>query len=174
VLDIANTAVARGKIYLAKQNRRDIPPGWAMTSEGLPTTDPAEAIAGIILPMAGHKGYAIAVMMDVLGGLLTGSGFGAAINGPYVADKPSGCGHLMIALDVAAFQAPREFEARMTELIGQLKSVPLAPGFDEVFYPGEIEARADERQRREGLVLPDDTLRDLAALTDTYCAGTGR
>lgn len=166
MLDIANTGVARGKIYLAKQKGQSIPSNWAMTAEGAPTTDPAEAIAGIILPMAEHKGYAIAVMMDVLSGLLTGSSFGASVNGPYVADKPSGCGHLMIALNVAAFQSLPEFEARVAKLIGELKGVPLAQGASEVFYPGEIEARNEAKHRRDGIVLPDDTVRDLCQLAN--------
>jgi len=72
VLDIANTGVARGKIYLAKQKGQSIPEGWAINAAGAPTTDPAEAIEGIILPMAQHKGYAIALMMDMLSGVLTG------------------------------------------------------------------------------------------------------
>ena len=72
VLDIANTGVARGKIHLAKKKRQPIPEGWALDAAGAPTTDPAAAIEGIILPMAGHKGYGIAVMMDVLSGVLTG------------------------------------------------------------------------------------------------------
>ena len=83
VLDIANTGVARGKIYLARQKGIPIPEGWAITADGAPTTDPQAAIDGIILPMAQHKGYAIAVMMDMLSGVLTGSGFGAGVHGPY-------------------------------------------------------------------------------------------
>src|SRR5512140_2507124 len=66
VLDIANTAVARGKVYLARQRGERIPDGWALDAEGRPTADPRAAIEGIILPMAGHKGSGIAVMMDVL------------------------------------------------------------------------------------------------------------
>jgi LDH2 family malate/lactate/ureidoglycolate dehydrogenase len=73
VTDIANTAVARGKIYLARQRGESIPPGWASDATGTPITDPAAAVDGLVLPMAAHKGYAIALMMDVLSGVLTGS-----------------------------------------------------------------------------------------------------
>lgn len=66
MLDIANTAVARGKLYLAKQSGEAIPDGWAIDATGAATTDPAVGIAGTILPMAGHKGYAISTLMDVL------------------------------------------------------------------------------------------------------------
>lgn len=168
VLDIANTSVARGKIYLAKQRGLTIPAGWALTAEGEPTTDPVAAIAGLIQPMGEHKGYAISVMMDVLSGVLSGSAFGSGVTGPYVADRRSGCGHLMIALNVEAFQPVREFEARIETLIAELKSAPRAKGIDEVFYPGEIEARNDSRQRAAGIELPDDTVTDLKALAGRH------
>jgi LDH2 family malate/lactate/ureidoglycolate dehydrogenase len=168
VLDIANTGVARGKIYLAKQKGLPIPLGWAINAAGEPTTDAAEAIEGIILPMAAHKGYAIAMMMDVLSGVLTGSAFGSGVKGPYQFDQRSGCGQLMIALDIAAFQPLEQFNARMEELIKETRSVPLAKGFEEIAYPGEIEARNDRENRRRGLSLPDDTLADLKAIAESH------
>ena len=161
VLDIANTGVARGKVYLAKQKGIPIPLGWAIDAAGKPTTDAAAAIDGIILPMAGHKGYAIAVMMDVLSGVLTGSAFGSGVRGPYQFDHRSGCGQLMIALDIEAFQPLPEFNQKMESLIAELKAVPLAEDFEEVFYPGELEARNEKTNREAGLQLPDDTLADL-------------
>ena len=114
--------------------------------------------------MAGHKGYAIAVMMDMLSGVLTGSAFGAAVHDPYQSGQRSGCGHLVIALDIAAFIAPVEFGRRMEQLIEQLKSTPLAVGGSEVFYPGELKARHRQQHLREGLPLPRQTLADLRAL----------
>ena len=164
VLDIANTAVARGKIYLARQRGEGIPAGWALTADGAPTTDAEAALAGLIAPMAGHKGYAIAVMIDMLSGVLSGSAFGAAVHGPYEPAQRSGCGHLVLALDIAAFMPPAEFGQRMERMIAELKGTPLARGSDEIFYPGEIEARTAEKLAREGLRLPEQTLLDLAAL----------
>jgi LDH2 family malate/lactate/ureidoglycolate dehydrogenase len=167
-LDIANTGVARGKIYLAKQKGQQIPEGWAINAAGAPTTDPSEAIEGIILPMAQHKGYAIALMMDMLSGVLTGSGFGADVAGPYQAEHRSRAGQLMIALDIEAMQPLADFNARMETLIAQIKAVPLAQGFSEVFYPGEIEARNDRQNRNQGLLLPEDTLTDLRRIASEY------
>jgi LDH2 family malate/lactate/ureidoglycolate dehydrogenase len=166
VLDIANTAVARGKIYLARQNGVPIPPGWAIDAEGEPTTDPVAALAGIIQPMAGHKGYAISVIMDVLSGVLTGSSFGPGVAGPYQPDKRSGAGHLLIALNVEIFQPLAEFNARVEAMIAGLKGAKLAKGADEIFYPGEIEARNNARNRADGLLLPADTIADLAKLAE--------
>jgi LDH2 family malate/lactate/ureidoglycolate dehydrogenase len=161
VVDMANTGVARGKIYLARNRRLPIPLGWAINAAGEPTTDPQEAIDGIILPMAEHKGYAIAAMVDMLSGVLTGSGFLSAVHSPYKTAEKSNCGHFMIALDIAAFQPLAEFNARMDEFVSEIKSVPVAKGFDEVFYPGEIEANNDVRNRKEGVQFPEDTLADL-------------
>lgn len=161
VLDMANTAVARGKVYLARSRGERIPEGWALDAEGRPTTDPAAAIEGMILPMGGHKGYAITVMMDVLSGVLTGSGFASQVHGPYQSEHRSRCGHLAMALRIDAFEPQAEFEARMERLVHELKSVPLAPGFDEILYPGEMEARNEARHRREGLAIPAATLADL-------------
>jgi LDH2 family malate/lactate/ureidoglycolate dehydrogenase len=164
VLDIANTSAARGKIYLAMQRGERIPEGWAINAAGAPTTDPRQAIDGVILPMAGHKGYAIAVIMDMLSGVLTGSGFGSRIHGPRQFEQKSNVGHLLIALDIATFQPVEEFGLRIEAQIAELKSVPLADGAKEVFYPGEIEARRDQENRRDGLMLPKVTLADLRRL----------
>jgi LDH2 family malate/lactate/ureidoglycolate dehydrogenase len=161
VVDMANTGVARGKIYLARNKRQSIPLGWALDKDGAPTTDPQKAIEGIILPMAEHKGYAIAAMVDMLSGVLTGSGFLSAVHSPYQTAEKSNCGHFMIAINISVLQPIAEFHARMERWIAELKAVPLAQGFDEVFYPGEMEARNDLKNRREGIEFPEDTLVDL-------------
>jgi LDH2 family malate/lactate/ureidoglycolate dehydrogenase len=163
-VDMANTGVARGKIYLARNKHQTIPQGWAINAAGEPTTDPQEAIDGIILPMAGHKGYAIATMVDMMSGVLTGSGYLSAVHSPYKTAEKSNCGHMMIALNIEAFQPLAHFHARMEAFITELKSVPLAKDCDEVFYPGEMEARNDLKNRKLGLDLPEDTRADLARI----------
>lgn len=161
VLDVSNTVVARGKIYLARQHGTPTPAAWALTKSGHPTTDPVEALAGTILPMAEHKGYAISVMVDILSGVLSGSGFGTQVAGPYQSAERSRAGHLYIALDVSAFIPAHEFDARMESLITELKSVPLAADATEIFYPGEIEDRAEQRGLAAGVDLPAQTVEDL-------------
>jgi LDH2 family malate/lactate/ureidoglycolate dehydrogenase len=164
VLDVSNGNVARGKIYAARDRGVEIPTGWAIDAQGAPTTDPAAALAGLLLPMAGHKGYAIAFMMDVLSGVLTGSAVGSGVSGPQQAERRSGAGHLVLALDVASFLPLEEFNRRMEALIEEVKSVPLAQGFDEVLYPGEVEDRSQARLEREGIDLPAATVEGLARL----------
>jgi LDH2 family malate/lactate/ureidoglycolate dehydrogenase len=161
MLDIANTAVARGKIFLARQKGIPIPESWALDAAGRRTADPVAALAGVILPMAEHKGYAISVMMDVLAGALSGSGMLTEVNGPYQAEKRSRSGHFVMALDIAAFGPREAFEARIERMIAELKATPLAEGVREILYPGELEARNEERHRRDGLTLPEQTRLDL-------------
>jgi LDH2 family malate/lactate/ureidoglycolate dehydrogenase len=164
VLDIANTGVARGKIYAAKQRGQRLPDGWAIDAAGLPTNDPQAAIDGLILPMAGHKGYAISFMMDILSGVLTGSSFATDVVGPYVPDRRSGCGHLVLAIDIGAMMPPEQFAERMDQLIATIKACPSAPD-GEILVPGEFEDRA--LARAGGVVtLPDTTIAQLNALAD--------
>ncbi len=162
VLDIANIGVARGKVYAARQRGQRLPDGWAVDASGLPTTDPQAAIDGLLLPMAGHKGYAISVMMDVLSGVLTGSSFGSDVVGPYVPDRRSGCGHLVIAIDIAAIMPPEQFTARIDELITTLKDSRTAPG-GEILMPGELENRSVATAAGT-VTLPSKTIEELNAL----------
>ncbi|MFI9754396.1 Ldh family oxidoreductase [Streptomyces collinus] len=167
VMDIANTAVARGKIYHARERGEPIPEGWAADADGVPTTDPRRAIEGLILPMAGHKGYAISFMFDVLTGVLTGSAFGLGVVGPYRPTGRSGVGHLLICVDIRAMADPGEFARRMEALVEETKSTPTAPGTAEVFVPGEPEVRTAERLRTEGIPVVEDTWTSLAAIAGT-------
>lgn len=168
VLDIANTAVARGKIHLARQRGEAIPDGWALDQHGHPTTDPDLALAGLTLPMAGHKGYGIALIMDVLAGVLSGSAFGAAVAGPFQSEKPGRVGHFILALNIEHFMPLSDFELRQEALIEALKQEPLADGFSEILYPGEPEAALAEKSGREGIQLPLETVKAIEALCSEF------
>jgi LDH2 family malate/lactate/ureidoglycolate dehydrogenase len=170
VMDLANTAVARGKIYLAAERGEAIPEGWAARADGTSTTDPAEAIDGLILPMAGPKGYVISFMFDVLAGVLTGSAYGDAVAGPYEPDRRSGAGHLLLTLDVGAFLEPAEFADRMEHLVDQIRGAPLAPWAAEILVPGQLEDRSLRALSADGIPLPETTWSSLAALAEE--AGT--
>ncbi|MGM7650458.1 Ldh family oxidoreductase [Serratia marcescens] len=166
VMDIANTAVARGKIYLAAERNETIPDFWATDAHGVPTTLAGEAVHGLLLPMAGHKGYAIAFMMDILAGVLTGSQFGKDVAGPYDATQKSGCGHLLITIDIAGMITNDEFNNRINKLIDQVKAVPATQGVAEIFFPGEIENRQAAENVKHGIILADNTWQGLARLAE--------
>jgi LDH2 family malate/lactate/ureidoglycolate dehydrogenase len=164
VMDIANTAVARGKIYLAAERGQEIPPLWAADENGVPTTDAQKAIHGLILPMAGHKGYIISFMMDVLAGVLTGSNFGSNVAGPYDPTRRSGCGHLLITIDVKSMMPEEEFAQRMEALINEVKDIPKADGIEEIFFPGELEDSNTRRLIKAGITIADNTWQSMEKL----------
>jgi LDH2 family malate/lactate/ureidoglycolate dehydrogenase len=164
VMDLANTAVARGKIYLAAERGTDIPEGWAAAEDGTPTTDAAAAVHGLILPMAGPKGYVISFMMDVLSGVLTGSAYGDGVAGPYEPGERSGAGHLLLTIDVAAMGEPEEFARRMEDLVDRTRESPTAAWADQVLVPGELEDRTAARLEAEGVPVASTTWASLTEL----------
>ena len=169
-MDIANTAVARGKIYLAAERNEPIPATWAADESGRPTTNANEAVHGLILPMAGHKGYVISFMMDVLAGVLTGSKFGSEVVGPYDPTKPSGCGHMLITIDINALMPRADFEKRMEALIQEVKDSPTAEGIENIFFPGELEDINTQGHLKTGIEVAEQpwvSLQKLATETNT-------
>lgn len=161
VMDMANSGVARGKIYLAQKHRETIPLDWAVDRHGRPTSDPQAALEGFILPMAGHKGYVIGVMIDILSGVLSGSRYLDGVHGPYDPDNRSGAGHFLLCLDVNAFQPQAEFVHNVEHYVERLKAVPVATGHEQIFYPGERENRSEREKIRTGIYLPGDTCESL-------------
>jgi LDH2 family malate/lactate/ureidoglycolate dehydrogenase len=152
MLDIANTAVARGKLYHAKKTGQAIPEGWALDEHGNMTTD----------PMAGHKGYGISMAMDVLSGVLSAGQFGSSITGPYKKEGKSGAGHLIIVIDITKIRPIEEFCEDMESLITSLKASKLAPGSSEIYYPGEKEAKNHEIASDIGILISKSVQHELA------------
>lgn len=165
VMDIANTAVARGKVYVAAQRGEPIPAGWAADAEGNPTSDARLAVEGLILPMAGPKGYVMSFMFDVLAGVLTGSAFGSAVVGPYRPEGRSGVGHLLVCLDVATFGDRADYDERVARLVADVRGVERAPWADDVLTPGQLEDRARERHEVSGIPLSDQAWAELTELS---------
>jgi LDH2 family malate/lactate/ureidoglycolate dehydrogenase len=167
VIDMATSAVARGKIILAHQVGAGIPPDWAVDQAGVPTSDAARALAGSVLPFAGPKGSGLALMLDLLcGGLLSG------VTGEGIGDmyddwtRPQQVGHLFVAIDPAAFLGQDAFAALVAETTERVHGLPPAEGFDRVQLPGEVEDIARAAAERDGLVLADAVVRDLESLGD--------
>ncbi|MGI6083953.1 MAG: Ldh family oxidoreductase [Acetivibrionales bacterium] len=165
VMDMATSVVARGKIILAAKNGQSIPEGWAITRTGEPTINAQEALEGTVLPFAGPKGYAIAMMADILSGILAGGPFGTAIGGIY--NNPDGIqqvGHFFTVIDPDCFVGKEQFLDSMDEMIRQIKSAPRAKGVEEIFLPGEIEERTRLLREKEGITLTPAVIEDLKRL----------
>lgn len=167
VLDIAMSHVAAGRLRIAADGDNVIPPDWAFGKDGLPTTDARQALfgGGFLRPMSDHKGFGLALMMDILAGVLSGAGFGAAVTGP---DEPGyvHVGHFFVAFDIGAFIGLEQFLDRIDELADHIHSSPTRQGVDRVYVPGEIEAEKTAEARRSGIAYRRNVYERLLGIAD--------
>ena len=146
VLDLATSASAMGKIRMAQARGETLPEGWASDADGVPTTDPAAAIKGMLLPAAGPKGFGLAMMIDVLCGGLASGGMADKVMPLYGdAAVPYDCAHFFLALDVAAFRPPHEFAAAVGGVAERVRGSRPAAGGAAVMMPGDPAVRAAAR-----------------------------
>ena len=163
VLDMATAVAARGKIRRAAERGESIPEGWALDEQGHPTTDAAAAYKGILLPLAGPKGSGLSLMMEALGGVMSGAAFGGGVKNQYLDfETPQNVGHFFLAFRPDVFVAHEEYGARMDELVSRAKASPLAHGFDEILMPGEREARLADSRRKLGVPIASEDFSMLA------------
>ena len=151
ILDMAPSIAARGKIYKAKRRGEKIPADWALDAEGRFTDDPGAALEGVMLPMGGPKGSALAVMMDVFSGVLSGSAFAGHVTGPYDFSKPADVGHFLIAIKPDLFVSAAEFRERLEYLYQRVVGSEKMAGVDRVFFPGEIEQLNQQEREANGI-----------------------
>ncbi|WP_127125554.1 Ldh family oxidoreductase [Georgenia sp. SYP-B2076] len=151
-LDMALSEVALGKIRLAEAEGRAIPDTWATDVDGVPTTDPTAAIAGMLLPTGGPKGFGLALVVDVLTGVLAGGAFGSGVQ-PLYKDPtvPNDCAHFFLAIDPARFGDG--FEERAAALAGEVTGSRPRPGVERILLPGQPEEERRERALSEGIAL---------------------
>ncbi len=168
-VDLATSIVARGNIIAAHKEKRPIPEGWALDSQGRPTTDPAAALEGSVLTMAGHKGYALALMVEMLSGVLSGAQIGGAVGSMYKdMDKPQGVGHFFCLLDIASFMATKTFEERASRLIDDVKAVRKRPDATEILLPGERSHRTAAARKEQGVPVSQATVDELRRLCSEF------
>lgn len=158
LLDMATTTVAANKIFNAQNSgRQEIPAGWALDAEGTPTTSTAEAYKGLLQPLGGYKGSGLAVMIEMLCGVLSGGAMSNELGGIRFRGTKVDVSQFFLALDPKCFLEPGEYEARALKLTQKLKSVQPAKGYDEVLVAGEPEARNEALRRKEGIPLDEAT-----------------
>lgn len=163
VLDVATSAVARGKIIVAASEGRAIPDGWAMDVDGNPTTDADRALEGSVLPFAGPKGSGLAMMIDLLCGVVAGADFGRNIGDMYENwTRPQNVGHVFLAIRPG--DDPNAFLERIEAFVRDVAALPPATGNERVLLPGEVEELAAADASREGVKVARSTLAALAAL----------
>lgn len=160
LLDMACTTEARGKVRLALQRGQRLPEGWALDCEGAPTTDPAAALDGVMLPVGGPKGSGIAIVNEVLSSLLPGANALSQISSATMSNVGLhvtwGCGHVFMAIDPSWFLGLDAFRSGVDGLIRELRAVPPMGGHDRVYMPGERGfLRFQEAERLGVPVMPD-------------------
>jgi uncharacterized oxidoreductase len=168
VLDIATSMAPEGKVRDYLRRGALLPEGWLTDAHGRPSRDPADLYAndpGALLPCggsAGHKGFGLGFMVDILAGALSGAG----VCGPE--RTPASDGVLFIAIDVGQFVSAPIFNERVEKLVGYVKTSRPQPGVSEIFAPGELEAREMDARKRLGVPLDDVTWRELESLAERY------
>ncbi len=166
LLDIALSAVAAGKILGMKALGKAIPPSWLTDADGLPTAEVGDwPNSGSMLPMAGHKGYGIALLIEVLAGALTGAGMLSEVKSWILqSNDVSRLGQAFIVIHVGAILPIEDFKRRVDQIIRELRHSPKAKGSERVYVPGEIEWGKREDALKHGIELPQPILSSLHRL----------
>ena len=163
IVDMSTTHAAWGKVIVARQEGKPIPADWAVDSDGRATTDPSAAVG--LAPTGAHKGYALAMMVEILCALLAGVPFGLHVTKMYgELDKPRNLGHFMLALDVARFTDPARFRSQIDFFLKEIRSQEPADPARPPMAPGEPERLTAARREKEGVPLGEGTLGELNAL----------
>jgi uncharacterized oxidoreductase len=160
IVDFATSMAAEGKIRTALYKGQQLPSGWIVDSRGQPSTDPADLyepplppeqikLAGAILPAGGHKGYGLGLVMEILGGALTGTGCSEEVT-PGLTN-----GVFITVVKIDQFVPLQDFKARIDRLIRTIKNSPKAEGFGEILIPGEPELREEEKRSKSGIIIPE-------------------
>ncbi len=165
VLDMATTVAAYGKVKTKAQRGEMMPEGWMMDREGRPLTDPRRANEGFLLPIGGYKGYGLALVIGILAGTLNGAAMGKDVV-DFNADDTSvtNTGHVIVAINVEAFQPVAEFKQQVDTLIRDIRGSRRLPGVDRIRLPGEGSHAARADRARNGIPMPAPLLASLNEL----------
>jgi len=163
VLDIATAEAAGGKVAAAAAEGKTVPSTWLVDAQGKPTGDPTLFIQqkASLAPMSGHKGYGLALMIEILSGVLSGSALrdrvGIWMREPLA--RPTDHSHAFLAVNPAVFLGEDAFLARQDDLFGGIRGLPAAKGIDHIKIPGEIEQDKRKKALAEGIQFPAEVLR---------------
>lgn len=168
LLDMALSQAALGKIIHAQTRGVPIPEGWGADSSGRPTADPSAVLnGGFILPVGGPKGFGLALMIELMTGVLADSQFSKTIPSMYDLTQQQAISHLMLAIDVASFIEASRFQSLGDVLVSYVKQATRAEGVTELYAPGEIEFRLERKRLKEGIPLDEGVLRQLRGLASS-------
>ena len=159
--DAAFSGSSHGKIRIYQQKGMRIPEGWVIDREGQPTTDPMAAVDGLLAPIGGFKGAGLAMIMGILSSMLSGASYGTELGSIEEGPIPGEDGHFVAAIHIPSFEDVERFKSRVDTAIQQIHDCRLAPGFDRVYAPGELEAIRRAEYSAQGIPLSHVTLTDV-------------
>lgn len=170
VLDIAMSKVAGGKVRYYAKNNKSIPEGWIVDFEGKDTTNPNDLpVGGSLLPFGEHKGFALAIILELLTGGLSGGEMLSNVNSWLKKpNTPTNMSQLFIAIDFKKIIDEDRFYQQIDLLINELKNSKLAPDFQAIFIPGEIESIIEKKRKIEGIPITTEIFNDLKKLSRKY------
>lgn len=167
LLDMAMSVVARAKIRNALKRGESIPNTWGTDAMGVPTTDPKVALDGFLLPIGGHKGYGIALLVDLFAGLLSNAAYLTHIKSWQDApDEPQNLGHFFILIDTKVLGSPEWLAQRMNDFANILMDSPPIDPSKPVIVPGSIELDRMAQQRQSGIEISLETIKQLQKYTN--------
>jgi LDH2 family malate/lactate/ureidoglycolate dehydrogenase len=176
VLDMATSIVPIGKVTYYDKAGESLPEGWAVDANGKETTSPKEVLeGGALYPLGGpdilrgYKGYGLAMLVDILSGVLSGSAFGKNVSDPKN-PGPANVGHFFAAIRLDAFRDPDDFKKDMEALFDQLRSAEKAEGQDRIYIHGEKEFELAQKYQVEGIPLLEEVVKSLVSAGES--AGT--
>jgi LDH2 family malate/lactate/ureidoglycolate dehydrogenase len=151
---MATTVAAYGKVKTKAQRGETMPEGWMMDRQGRPLTDPQRANEGFLLPIGGYKGYGLALIFGLLAGTLNGAAMGKDVVDFNADDAtPTNTGHVIVAINVDAFQPVAEFKKGVDALIRDIRASQRLPGVDRIRLPGEGSHAARVDRMKNGIPL---------------------
>jgi LDH2 family malate/lactate/ureidoglycolate dehydrogenase len=169
LMDFATSTVAGGKVFAAAARGESIPEGWIVDQDGKPTQDPGKfPNEASLTPMAGHKGYGLALFIEVLSAVITG----AAVTNQVLsfafedASLPTNHGAAFIAIRPDLFMGSGLFQTRIHSLIAEIRSVPVAEGSEQLGMPGDREWNYRERSIRDGIEFPEAVQKEMELLSE--------
>lgn len=170
VLDIAMSKVAGGKVRYYAKNKQNIPKGWIVDYQGKDTTNPDDLPqGGSLIPFGEHKGFALAIILELLSGDLSGGGILSQVNSWLKKpDTPTNMSQIYIAVDIKKIIDFDLFLRQIDLLIKEIKCSKVAPGFQKIYIPGEIESEVERIRKKQGIPLTSEILSDLQKLSNTY------
>lgn len=173
IVDMATSVAARGKIIRAAQKDEPIPEGWALDQGGYPTRDAKAALAGVLLPIAGPKGYALSLAVEHLAGVLTGAGYGKGVAWQYSAsEEPANVGHFMVIIKADSFIEEAEYEERTETFVSEIKNLSLAPGFETIKLPGEREWEREQAILAQGISMDTELMEQYSSIAESLSLET--